>query len=344
LVSSWLVNVSLARTSYTLTTEFLTGFLSYYKIVPTQTFMSCFNEFTSEVFLLWIQSVQAYAESLQTGSNSYVDTQYEYLQTGIGLNKAFDCVSNTTEFQQFLIKVQNNLNSTEFRNKLGLYFQSYIPEWVQLSQPAFSAFRSQKMFQAGLSYAGYFPSVLTNSSSSFVSYAQLRAFYNGIFAGLSLPSPRDSIYCYNQTNSLVVLSFYKSWAEYISKNVEAFTQNTMLTKNYFSKQGKEIYTQIPLSVLNCLQKSTDSKTLMNHTEFGFDPYEQSFQTLLFNYIASNSRDYSNFLEATSLFLNHYYPLTNFLEAGFNFGNLLNSISPLTNKNQLKGKDIFFEVI
>ena len=293
--------------------EFFDGFFKSFNLSKPTEIINCFNQESSEAFfqvLYEIRSVLGTSYIRVLIKSPFVDSSLTNILKALFLTNS--CILPTQDLSDLMGVL--SLSREELKTlpiAFHLYYQANYERLHSDFLLIINSLEVHKFFEAGVIAAQTFNSTLKVIRREGVLPLALKSFANGLAIQADLDKFNESLKCYDNNTSAVIIHFIYSLSDAVCSGNK--TEALMNTLDFWEKEGKRILKTLPRHTMKCHLYSEDHKKMSK--QLGVDLYTEEFGELIGSSIeAFNSTYYECSCEIKLLLEND-----NFIGAGQEFG-------------------------
>lgn len=217
------------------------------------------------------------------------------------LKNTHDCILNTKDFSDLLDALAvDEKHPYELKTILYTYYQAHYSDLFEGFKPILDNLNTQSHQAAGEAFAAMLNDTVNTIKEEGLLHLAFAGFANGGAISLGINDPDDSLKCYDDKSSGLILEFIYRLALVVSEG--SFKEAAMNAFKFMETDGLEILQKIPKEDIECEENSKDNHELT--MKLGIDVMSEKFGDLYIRYINDNRLHYYMFMSSLKKAFEH----------------------------------------
>ena len=194
-------------------------------------------------------------------------------------------------------------NPSVFANYAYIFYQAHYIDLFEGFKPVLSNLNTQSNTEAGKAFGAVLKNTVASIKEEGLGHIVFTAFGNGGAIALDIDEPDDSLQCYDNDASGLLMEFIYKLCDAVANG--DWREGALNAMKFMHGEGKDILSKIPQEDYECQLKSQDTQEFSKAV--GIDVTSMEFHDRLLRYIFDNRL--------------HYYTISKNIKAAFDNRNL-----------------------
>jgi len=297
-------------------------FMTLYKqfnLTDPDFIIECFCDKTATLFF---KSLYEFNQLLNdTKERNEFKLHFDYLKLAALLKSLEDtakCVIKTRDWDDLLNALEVEERDPQILALVNyIYYQARYSALLNDFVPLIIGLENKNHRKAGIAYSRLISNMVETVKYRGLHFIANQAFSNGFAVRLHLPTPGDSVRCFDNESAAAYLEFFLKLSEEISNG--KWKESPINTHFFWRDYGKKIMEKIPKEDWGCVVGSHDYEVF--YDRFGIRMYDREFLDLLLKYVNNNRLHYWMMMKSMKESFDNY----NLGHAGSVWGHLIKRI-------------------